>query len=118
MNIELLGDKVLVQLQDHPDHTITAGGILNPLFVNIESDAGRPKAKASNKKYLAKGKVLLISPLAKERIPLLEVGDEVYVAPTTVSQDFHFSLKRASLVEDFDGVISIPSSLVEAKIIN
>lgn len=114
-NIELLGERVLLQLDEHPEHTVTPGGVIQPKWINIESDGGKPKVKPSNQKRIASGVVLMISPLAKEKIDL-NPGDKVYVNQAAVSQSYHFSISRNNLVADFDGIIAIPPQLIEAKI--
>lgn len=114
-NIQLFGDRILLQLDEHPDHTVTPGGVIQPKFVNIESDGGRPKVKASNQKYVSSATVLLISPLASEKIQL-SPGDKVYVNQAAVSQSYHFLISRNNLVDEFDGVIAVPHALIEAKI--
>lgn len=115
-NILLLGDRVLVQLDEIKDFTTTPEGIKIPKFVNVESDGGRPKARILNQKHIPIGTVIAISDFAKEKSSL-QVGDRVLVNPKTVSQDYHFLLNREDLVQAFDGVISVPYVLIEAKII-
>lgn len=116
-NISLLGDRVLIQLDEHPEHTVTAVGVVVPKFISIETDGGKPKQKPSNQKYISSGTVIAISHLASEKLPIA-VGDKVYVNPQAVSQNYHFLISRNNLVDDFDGVISLPHALIEAKIIN
>lgn len=120
MNFQLTGDRVLIQLDKHPEHTTTKSGIVTPLFENIESDGGRPMAIASNKKYLHSGTVLDASPYALSKLTEystpLQIGDKVYVNAGAVSQSYHFAINRDSLVYDFDGIISIPHTLLEAII--
>lgn len=119
--LQLTGDRILIQLDKHPEHTITKSGIVTPLFENIESDGGRPMAIASNKKYLHSGTVLDASPYAYSKLQELSTpvksGDKVYINSGAVSQSYHFALNRDSLVYDFDGIISIPHTLLEAIII-
>lgn len=118
----LLGNRILVQLDPHPDHTTLTSGVIVPDFRNVESDGGRPMAKASNKKHTSTGTVLNLSStaqkLAAEDSNTLQVGDKVLVAESAVSQQYHFALNRENLVRDFDGLISIPYQLIEAKITN
>lgn len=116
-NITLLGDRILIQLDEHPDHTVTPSGIIQPKWVNIESDGGKPKVKPSNQKHIASGTILKMSLLAAEKVPLVP-GDRVYVSPAAVSQSYHFLISRNNLVDDFDGVIAVPHPLIEAKINN
>ena len=116
--MQLLHDKVLIQLDEHPEHTVTESGIFVPKFVSVESDGGRPLEIPSNEKYLASGTVVSIAPLAnqkmEENLTPLKVGDKVFVSKTAVSQSFHFKEKRDSIVYDFDGLILIPYILIEA----
>lgn len=115
-NIELLGERVLLQLDEHPDHSITPGGVIQPKWVNVESDGGKPKVKPSNQKHVSSATVLLISSQAAEKISLVP-GDKVYVNQAAVSQSYHFLISRNNLVDEFDGVIAVPPQLIEAKII-
>jgi co-chaperonin GroES (HSP10) len=117
-NITLLGDRVLIQLHKLPDHTVSEKGIVMPLFQNIESDGGRPDVKASNLEYLSVGTVLKISALAKQKLadslsPLSE-GDTVYLPQVAVSPSYQFFTKRTGLVENFEGIIAVPHTLIEA----
>lgn len=114
--LTLLGDRVVVQLDELADHTITDAGIVVPLFQNIESDGGRPDTKVSNLKYLPKGTIVNISQFAKERLPELNIGDRVFVVPSVVAPAYQFFSKRNGLVENFEGTISIPHTYIEAKI--
>jgi len=111
-------DKVLIQLDEHPDHTISEDGIYLPKFLNIETDGGKPDIKASNEKYVASGTIIQMSPLAakkmEENLTPIQVGDKVFVSQAAVSQSFHFKRKRDALQYDFDGLILIPYILIEA----
>lgn len=113
--ITILGDRVLIQLDLMEDHTITPSGVVVPLYQNIESDGGRPDIKESNLRYLSKGTVVSISDSVKEKVPL-SAGDRVFVAPSCVSPTYQFYSRRTGLVENFEGLISIPPAFIEAKI--
>ncbi len=115
--LELLGDRVVILLDKAQDHTITDGGVIIPLFENGETDGGRPKSNLSHKKYLSVGTVVAISEVAKDKLPVL-VGDRVYVTPTAASANYQFLTDRSQLIENWDGYIAIPHTLIEAKINN
>lgn len=117
-NIQLLGEKVLIQLEAASDHTTTDTGLIIPLFENDLSDGGRPITKLSSKKYLSKGTVINISPKAKISYPELEVGDTVYVPTQVASPQYQFFLTRDKLVLDWEGVIVVNPIQIEAKINN
>ena len=114
----LTQDKVLVQLDSHPDHTITESNIYIPQFINAESDGGRPMSIASNQKYLASGVVMGLSAAAQKKMEdqntPIKKGDKVFVSTSVVNQGYHFQLKRDSIVYDFDGLVLIPTILIEA----
>lgn len=114
--IELIGSKVLIQLDEAKSHTQTETGLVIPLFENATSDAGRPVTTLSAKKYLSKGKIINMSPKAKEEYPQLSVGDEVYVATQVASPQYQFFLTRDQLVIDWTGVIIVNPIQIEAKI--
>ncbi len=118
---QLLGDRVLIQLDEIPDHTVTSAGIHVPHFLNIESDGGRPDVKVSNLKHVAKGTIISMSPLASQKLAdqqsPLQVGDRVFVVSSAVSPSYQFFPERDKLVQDFTGIICIPFSLIEAKLI-
>lgn len=121
-NIELLGDRVLIQLDYHPEHTVTDKGIVVPHFVNVESDGGRPMARPSDRKYLSQGTIMGISKLAASRLqenstPLKE-GDRVYVSQSAVSPTFQFFTDRSKIVVEFDGHVCVPHTSIEAKILD
>ena len=113
-------DKVLIQLDEHADHTLTESGVYLPKFLNIETDGGRPDVRTSNEKYVASGTVVDASPLALSKMAdaktPLSIGDKVFVSQTAVSQSFHFKSKRDALQYDFDGLILVPYILIEAII--
>lgn len=119
-HISLLGDRVLVQLDKMEEHTTLSSGLTVPLYDNIETDGGRPGAKASDKKYLAQGTVLLLSNTAKVKLEEqgyeLNEGDKVFVTQNAVSPQYQFFPDRSNLFIRFEGLISIPHVLIEAKI--
>jgi len=111
-DITLFGDRILVQLDQVTD-TVTEHGIIVPLFENYETDGGKPSSKISSKKYSSVGTVLKIS----NNSPLqLAEGTKVYVNPSSSNQQFQFYLDRTKLVQDFEGLICIPHTLIEATI--
>lgn len=119
-NFTLLGDRILVQLDQQPDHTHLSSGIVVPLLDNVESDGGRPIVKTSSLQYLSSGTVISMSPLSSKRLEEslvpLQVGDRVYVPLHCVSPQYQFLMNRSSLFSSFTGVICVQSALIEAKI--
>jgi len=117
---QLLGDRVLIQLDELPDHSVTSSGIHVPHFLNIETDGGRPDVKVSNLKHVAKGTIISISPLASQKLadqqsPLQE-GDRIFVVSSAVSPSYQFFPDRDKLDKDFTGIIGVPHPLIEAKL--
>lgn len=112
---------MLIQLNEIPDHTKTAAGLYIPLQDLAETDGGKVTTRPSKIKHYSVGKILNISPYAKEKLSefnnTLDVGDTVYIAKHTMSSDaFHFYMDRSKTVQDFKGLICIPHTLIEAKI--
>lgn len=119
---QLLGDRILIQLDELPDHSVTPLGIHVPHFLNIETDGGRPDVKVSNLKHVPKGTILAMSPLAakklEEQASSLRPGDKVFVVSSAVSPSYQFFPTRDQIVQDFTGIICVPHSLIEAKLNN
>jgi len=114
----LTGNKILIQLDPHPDHTITASGVVVPDYTLVESDGGKMNTRQSNVRYIAQGTVTNISPLAsslleKEGTPL-KIGDRVFVPQMVVSPNYQFFLTKNAIVLDFDGHVAVPHTLIEA----
>lgn len=114
--LTLLGDRVVIQLENMTEHTITEAGIMIVNTELAETDGGRLTTKLSNKTYLAKGEILLLSEKARELLPSLTEGDKVYVAPHALNSSNYFNVDRTQLVQDFKGIICIPHTLIEAKL--
>ena len=116
----LTGNKILIQLDPHPEHTITDSGVVVPHYTLVESDGGKMNTKASNIRYLAQGTVTNISPLASKRMEEegtpLKVGDKVFVPDMAVSPNYQFFISKSSIVLNFDGHIDVPHTLIEAII--
>ncbi len=114
----LAGNRILIKLDPHPQHTTTASGLEIPQFRLEETDGGKMKVRTSNTKYLSKGTVLDISPYAKQRLKdedtPLNIGDKVFVPTSAVSPNYQFFLTRDAIVLDFDGHIAVPHTLIEA----
>lgn len=119
MNYELIGDRILVQLDEQSTHEVTEAGIYNPLMENEETDGGRYRAKISSRHYIAVGTVQKISPFALKKLQELgaelQVGDRVLVDHRAASEQYSFFPKRG-LVRTFQGLVSIPHVYIEAKI--
>lgn len=121
-NISLIGDRILIRLDEQPEHSTTKEGIIVPIYRPEETEGGKIKGVLSSEKYLAQGTVIAISPYSKGKLEDLGVslspGDPVYPARASVSPSYAFPLDRSTLIASFDGIICIPHSLLEAKIIN
>lgn len=119
-DLEIIGDRIVIQLDEAKGHTVTAAGVVIPLNDVIEKDSGKLGTATSDKKHLAKGTVLGIGEAAynklKDNYTTLNIGDRVFVNPRSHNKDFYFFLNRDVLVQDFEGVICIPHTLIEAKI--
>jgi co-chaperonin GroES (HSP10) len=117
--IELLGDRVVILLDEAQEHTITAGGIMVPLNSVYETDGGQLKTKTSAQKVLFKGTIEAISAHAltklQESIPDIKIGDTVFVPQGTYSSHYYFYPERESLVLDFGGYVCIPHMMIEAR---
>lgn len=116
MNLQLLGNRILIELEKETT-TSSISGVEIPSYVMEETDGGKLRAKTQALGYLPIGTVLNISPLAAQDSSLA-IGDKVLVAPAVLTTDsYNFQQDRTKRVTPFSGVISIPSSLVEAKVI-
>ena len=117
---ELIGDRVVIALDKQDSHTKTSSGLEIPLYYNTESDGGKPIAKVSDKRYLAKGTIHAISSYSASKLQELgvhlSVGDRVYINHATVSPNYQFFEHREQLVQDFEGLICVSHLHIEAKI--
>jgi co-chaperonin GroES (HSP10) len=123
-NLNLIGDRILIQLKEIQNHTRTEAGLYIPANVLAETDGGKVTTRPSGQKYYAEGTILNISQQATEKliednkiIPRNFIGDTVLIAKHTLNNDsFHFYVDRSKQVQDFKGVILIPHTLIEAII--
>lgn len=115
-DIELLGDRVWVKLEQVKSHTTTESGIVIPLNELTETDGGRVTTRASNRKHLSRGVIIKMSAKAKELLPNLGEGDKVYVNDRVVHKDYQFFPVRNQLVQEFEGDVVISTNHIEAKI--
>lgn len=109
--MQILHSNVLVLLHKVEDHTTTDSGIIIPQYRQYEAESGKVKAALSDLKYLSKGTVIQVGPDCY--LPIKE-GDQVYVSPQAVSPAFQFFDPRDSLVLDFQGLVLIPPTLIQA----
>jgi hypothetical protein len=112
---------VLIKLDEQPDHTTTPSGVILPQFTPSYTESGRPKDELSSKKHLLQGTIIALSPLAstklnEENTPL-EPNDRVYISPLAHSDSYQFFANR-QIAAQFEGLIAIPHSLIEAKILS
>ena len=119
-DLTLLGDRVLIRLDEKPTHTTTSSGVILPEFTPTYTDGGRPKDELSTRTHLFKGTVLALSPLASSKLteegtPLKE-DDKVYISQQAFNSTYQFLLSRDSITLQFEGLIAIPHTLIEAKI--
>lgn len=117
--IQLLGDRVLIELETANDHSMTDSGIIVPASELFETDGGRAGTRPTSEKRIAKGKVLSISAKAQENLPEITIGDLVYVPKTAITMSYQFDVERKNILSspiNNDKIICIPSALIEAKI--
>lgn len=117
--LKLIGDRVVVLLDEAVSHTVTEKGITVPMSTVYETDGGRLATKTSAQKHVSMGTVVLISDYAlakiRESIPDFNVGDKVFLPEAVHSKHYYFYPDRSSMVLNFDGHVVIPHSLIEAK---
>lgn len=120
-DIILTGDRVLIQLDPHPQHTTSDSGLVTPLYNVVTTEGGRLKSELSDKRYLSVGTILQLSPYASAKLnelgTPLSTGTKVYVTPSANNPNYQFFLDRQALVLDFNGLIAIPHQLIEAYVI-
>lgn len=122
--LQLVGDRVLVLLDETQGHTETEGGIIIPLNNVIEKDSGRLGTELSKRKHLTQGTVVSLSENSHTKLKDLGVevseGDRVYVNEQVLrtTSSYQFFVDRTRLVADFDGLVCIPHVLIEAKILD
>lgn len=123
-DLELVGDRVIIKLDQAEDHTRTESGLLIPLNQNVEKESGRVGSRLSKRKHLATGTVLALSDYASNKIAEygaeIKPGDKVYVTEMSANNvsTFQFFPDRRKLVQDFQGYIIIPHTQIEAKVKN
>lgn len=119
-NLTLLGDRVLIRLDEQPDHTTTSSGVIIPEFIPSYTEGGRPKDELSTRSHLYQGTVLQLSPLAASRLSEegtpLSPDDRVFLSTMCHNPSYQFFSNRDSLTLQFEGLIAVPHSLIEAKI--
>jgi co-chaperonin GroES (HSP10) len=119
-NIELIGDRIWIRLEEAKDHTTTESGILIPLNELTETDGGRVSTRPSDKKHLLKGIVVAVADYASSKLKEVNVtlspNDEVYISKHALNPSYAFYPNRDQLVIDFTGDICIPHNFIEAKI--
>jgi len=104
--MKLMHDQCLILL-DEVRESSNSSSIIIPLYMAYETEGGRPATKISDVNYLSKG--TLMYPYLD-----LKVGTKVYVSPSAVSPHYQFFLDRDSLVLEFEGMILIPPTLIQA----
>jgi len=118
--MKLLGNRVLIQLDEEVSHTKLASGIEVPKVRFEETDGGKLKSRVESLGYLSQGTVVDVSPLAlksiQEESATLSKGDRVLVNPLAVAPNYQFYTDRANKIQLFNGLISVPTSLIEAII--
>jgi hypothetical protein len=120
----LVGDRILILLDEHKEHTVTAGGIVVPHNNLIEKDSGRVGTELSKRKHLTQGTILSISDTSSQKLKDLNIelsqGDRVFVNEQVLrtTSSYQFFIDRNRIVADFDGLVCIPHTLIEAKLKN
>ena len=113
----LQGNRVIIQLDKETALSSTALGIEIPSSRFTETDGGKLKVEPTPLTFLPKGTVLYVSDQAQEFLsPKLSPGDKVFISTSAASPQYHFPLNRDVKPPFFDGVISVPSNLIEAII--
>lgn len=117
----LLGDRVVVLLDEMQDHTRTDSGILIPKNELAETDGGKVTTRTSGDKHLPQGTVIAVSSYSNSKFEemngfALVPGDRVYVTKTALSQSYYFYPDRTKMIQDFDGHVCVPHILIEAKL--
>lgn len=118
--LQLLGDRVLIKVDEIADHSITESGIIVPSAELTETDGGRISSRPTAEKRLSKGTILALSSKAAEESKL-EVNDRVYFSKNGLNAGFDFDINRNTLASSplvDKSVICIPSTMIEAKILN
>lgn len=118
-SLTLVGDRILIQLNEIEDYTVTKAGLYIPHNELEETEGGKIRTRPSGDKHYSVGKVLKLSDYSKNKLEELNVtvneGDTVFVAKTALnSENFHFHLDRKQKVQTFTGLIAIPHTLIEA----
>ncbi len=120
-NIELIGDRILVRLDEAKDHTVI-NGIIIPVNTIVESESGKLKTELSKIRHLARGTILNISAHSAKKLDELNItlspNDRVYVSHQAVnSSSYQWKSDRDKLISEFDGIVCVPHLLIEGKII-
>ena len=120
-NLNLIGDRILIQLKEIQDHTKTEAGLWIPANVLAATDGGKVTTRPSGQKYYAEGTILNAGSLALTKLAeqgaTITSGTTVLIAKHTLNNDsFHFYMDRSKQVQDFKGLILIPHTLIEAII--
>lgn len=121
-NVELFGDRVVIQLDKAPEVSTNEFGIHEALMENYETDGGKIGSKVSTRSFLNKGTVVQISPYSARKLEemgaSLQEGDKVLVTYNATNEQYNFSYSRNGLVKGFSGLVSIPHVLIEGKFLN
>jgi len=121
-SLSLVGDRTIVLLDKAEEHSTTKSGLLIPLNNIVEGSAGRERAELSKRSHLDKGIVVAIADFAADKLSEqktdLKPGDRVFISPLVGKnvQSYQFMTKRNQLVAEFEGLVCIPHTFVEAKI--
>lgn len=119
-NLILIGDRILIQLKEIEDYTVTAAGLYIPHNELEETEGGKIKTRPSAEKHYTEGIILKMSEYSKNKLKDIQAniseGDTVLVSKTVLTSDnFHFYLDRKQKVKNFKGLIAVPHNLIEAK---
>lgn len=121
LNFDLIGDRILIKLDEAKDHTVTEAGLIVTLQQLVETDGGRVVSETSKQKHLPQGTIVKIGPLAAkkldESLANISVGDKVFISSQVFnSKSYEFSVDRSQLLTEFNGYVCVPHVLIEAKI--
>lgn len=121
-SVSVIGDRVIVLLDEAKEHSTTDSGFIIPLNNIVEKPSGQQGTELSSRSHLDKGTVVAISEFASAKLSeqqaSVKVGDRVFVSPLVGRnvKSYQFLLNRDRLVTDFEGLVCVPYTFIEAKI--
>lgn len=118
--IELVGDRIVVELKELQDHTVTEGGVIVTKAEVTETDGGRLTTNTSADKRTTEGKIVAISAYSSKKVldydTTLSIGDTVLLSRQVLQDSFRFTPDRNALVFGNSNYVCVPHTLIEAKL--